>query len=191
MGVHVLTFHEFMRVKEDPREQAALRLTSDVIAAADVGPNDHTTTAEWVERFRAIGFFRVTHGAFVAGGVDTYVELLEFGRGKPLNALRLFRTADPGSERRISWTADLKVAQYFAPGGEKQMHQRAHLWSADVPPKALLAILGTEYIVDPTDLVIFDHGPVRQAPAGHKRPLATSALRLRTYGDRLEEIHRG
>lgn len=76
----------------------------------------------------------------------------------------IFRICDPERARHVSWTPNLGKALEYAPGGENSLlvaHPDAHLYSVIVEPVHVLAVLNDfEWMIDPTDVEITDHGTI-------------------------------
>lgn len=125
-------------------------------------PSAQKPATQWADVFRRIGFFRCTQVFATIAGQSRMLRLVSFADSRPREATMIFRICDPERARHVSWTPNLGKALEYAPGGENSLlvaHPDAHLYSVIVEPVHVLAVLNDfEWIIDPTDVEITDHG---------------------------------
>ncbi|GAA4191970.1 hypothetical protein GCM10022219_11590 [Microbacterium oryzae] len=151
------------------RERSAINLALQVTRHQKASPTDLRDTSAWVGEFREIGFFSAVIGAFAdLDGEPTMLGMVDFSESRPRVSVRLFRVCDPGREASMFWSANVgDLVDCFAKGGSSALvkHPNARLFSAVVPAERVLAVInGWEWIIDPSWLVVFDHGPVATLP---------------------------
>lgn len=158
------------------KERAAWSLLSDLTRGNREGsPHDRAPIAEWVARFREVGFFSaVEYGALTFGGRARWLRTIDFTDSRPRAAVTLFRAAVPGGQERVHWTPSPADAALFA--GRRE---GAHLWAIHAPPESILAVAYTqgiaEWVIDPRGHELVDLGPA--AVARRVRPAGTLTLR--------------
>ena len=98
-------------------------------------PTAHLGVAAWVALFRECGF------------------VSDDSRSAPVEPLEAYRGTSWGRRRGMSWTTNLEVARWFA----GRYGRDAHVFRAEVPPGAVLALIGMEggrneheVVVDPS-----------------------------------------
>ena len=103
-------------------------------------PGAHLGVGAWISLFRECGF------------------VSDDDQPAPMAPLEAYRGTSWGRRRGMSWTTNLEVARWFA--GRYTSHGReAHVFRAEVPPGAVLALIGMEggrneheVVVDPSGL---------------------------------------
>lgn len=124
------------------REKIDLDATPGLVASAWCAaekPRDLLPVDLWVEFFSKAGY---THDGVRAE--------------KPSEPLRLYRGATSKLRRHMAWTTDLDIADSFA-FDNLRGRERGVVYTALVPPEALLAFIGaeigrgeSEYVVSPS-----------------------------------------
>jgi hypothetical protein len=89
----------------------------------DYAPTSDISEADWLEIFHEAGFFSYPPNS----------------RGRPAVAITLYRGSTVARLRRMSWTADRKMADLL--GMRHARYGAAAIYKATVPPDAVLAYL--------------------------------------------------
>jgi hypothetical protein len=116
----------------------------------DDSPTSDLGEADWVEIFRAAGFF--SYPPLVVRQSDgTTVPL-----ARPSSTVTLYRGSLADRMRRMSWTSERDLAEQL--GRRHTPYGAAFLYKATIPPGAILAYLerrgeGWTIVVDPAGLV--------------------------------------
>ncbi|GAA1733014.1 hypothetical protein [Microbacterium paludicola] len=145
------------------RSDRALQLLREFFFIAGQAPMDRRPLGEWIEEFQAVGFFAASYALSIGlDGVHANVNSLTFRDMRPREPVPLYRVCTPGREVRAHWTPFISLAARYAPGGDARVANQpgAHLYSTIVEPEGVLAILESEWVIDPRGRVLRDHGRI-------------------------------
>ena len=166
------------------RQELALRLMREFYYIGAQAPMDRRPLDEWIEDFRAVGFFAASSAMSVQhDGELCNITSLSFLDMRPRDEVWLYRVCTPGRQERAHWTPFISLASMYAPGGESNVADQpgAHLYAQLVQPDDILAIMGREWVIDPRGREIHDLGTITIVPPRTMpvKDLDDSALRDR------------